>query len=99
MYCIKCGKYIEDKYLYCPNCGAAKYKKQQSQNKLLCKALYYVFMVELIISIVAYTINFIVLSLENASTIEIIFTTIEMIPTVVIGVVAVIVFKKLSEKE
>lgn len=99
MYCTKCGTKIEDKYRFCPKCGQIKYKKEEPMAKKLCKILYYVFIVEVVISITLYLISTLFLILNGADAIEITLTATEMIINNILPVVAIFAFKKLSEKE
>ena len=99
MYCIKCGTNIEDKYRYCPKCGALKYKKEEPMGKKIAKILYYLLIVEVVVSLIGYTISTLALMYDNAETIEIILNIVEMVITNIVPIVAIFMLKKLSEQE
>lgn len=98
MYCIKCGTYIDDKYRYCPKCGALKYKKEEPLAKTVTKVVYYFLIVEVAISLAAYLFSIIILTYNGSSTIEIIAAAIEMVFANAFQIVGIILLKNLKDK-
>lgn len=98
MYCIKCGTYIDDKYRYCPKCGALKYKKEEPLAKTVTKVVYYFLIVEVAISLAAYLFSIIILAYNGSSTIEIIAAAIEMVFANAFPIVGIILLKNLKDK-